>query len=164
MRGHYDHDVKRFGEPYACGDIQAREQMKDVLINMQMTLIITLRSAFMDDIDLDFNMLQTASDDCRVNAGVCLGQLSQRLSDSAKAQAMYPQHMVSSYSSNATLAPPMSPSLAYSSSRSTQSSGGYLSASDTRQYVRPIRKHQSVGQHCQTSYARQNMAVFRNST
>lgn len=120
VRGHYEHDLKRFGEQYACGDIQAREQMKDILINLQMTLIITLRSVYMDGMDLDFNALQTSSDDCRVNAGVCLGQLSQRLSDAAKAQAYYPQHI--SYSSGSSLMPPMSPSLAYSSSRSTHSS------------------------------------------
>ena len=117
VRGHYDHDVKRFGEQYACGDGQAREQMKDVLINLQMTLIINLRSIMMDDLDLDFNALQSASDDCRVNAGVCLGQLSQRLSSSLQAQAYYP-----SSSTASTLLPPMSPSLGYSSSRSTHSS------------------------------------------
>lgn len=90
MRGHYDHDVKRFGEQYACGDGQAREQMQDVLINLQTSLIITLHSIMMDDVDLDFNTLQSASDDCRVNAGVCLGQLSQRLSSAIQAQAYYP--------------------------------------------------------------------------
>ena len=121
VRGHFDHDFKRFGEQYACGDIQARESMKDVLISLQMTLIIALRSSGMDDVDLDFEALQTASDDCRVNAGVCLGQLSQRLSDAAKAQAMYPPNAMG-YSSRQGLQPPMAPSLAYSSSRSTHSS------------------------------------------
>ncbi|OAP60497.1 hypothetical protein AYL99_05499 [Fonsecaea erecta] len=120
VRGHYEHDLKRFGEPYACGDIQAREQLKDVLINLQMSLIITLRTVYMDGIELDFVALQTASDDCRVNAGVCLGQLSQRLSDVMKAQAFYPQTL--SYSSSPGLLPPLSPSLGYSSSRSTHSS------------------------------------------
>ncbi|KAJ4516337.1 hypothetical protein HRR83_001666 [Exophiala dermatitidis] len=102
--------------------------MKDVLINLQLTLINTLRSVYMDGIDLDFQVLLTASDDSRVNAAVCLGQLSQRLSDAAKAQAYYPPSMSmssSSYSSPASagrLMPPMSPSLGYSSSRSTQSS------------------------------------------
>ncbi|KAL2443740.1 hypothetical protein ABEF95_011431 [Exophiala dermatitidis] len=125
VRGHYEHDLKRFGEQYACGDIQAREQMKDVLISLQLTLINTLRSVYMDGIDLDFQVLLTASDDSRVNAAVCLGQLSQRLSDAAKAQAYYPLSISSSsYSSPAArgLMPPMSPSLGYSSSRSTQSS------------------------------------------
>jgi len=98
--------------------------MKDVLINLQMTLIISLRSVLLDDMELDFAPLQTASDDCRVNAGVCLGQLSQRLSDSAKAQAMYPQNMTG-YPSSPSLMPPMTPSLAYSSSRSTQSSATF---------------------------------------
>ncbi len=121
VRGHFDHDFRRFGEPYACGDIQARESMKDVLINLQMTLIIALRSSGMDDVDLDFDALQTASDDCRVNAGVCLGQLSQRLSDAAKAQAMYPPNSMG-YSKRSGLVSRTAPSLAYSSSRSTHSS------------------------------------------
>jgi hypothetical protein len=75
----------------------------------------------MDDVDLDFDALQTSSDDCRVNAGVCLGQLSQRLSDVAKAQAMYPPNAMG-YSNGLGMLPPMAPSLAYSSSRSTHSS------------------------------------------
>lgn len=99
--------------------------MKDVLINLQMTLIITLRTVYMDEVDVDFDALQTASDDCRVNAGVCLGQLSQRLSDHAKAQAMYPHNQMSGYANGTGLMPPMSPGLAYSSSRSTHSSSGY---------------------------------------
>lgn len=123
VRGHYDHDVKRFGEQYACGDGQAREQMKDVLINLQMTLIITLRSIMMDDVELDFGVLQAASDDCRVNAGVCLGQLSQRLSSAIQAQAYFPNSATGSVvGGGGTLLPPMSPSLGYSSSRSTHSS------------------------------------------
>ncbi|KIW32256.1 uncharacterized protein PV07_03816 [Cladophialophora immunda] len=123
VRGHYEHDLKRFGEPYACGDIQAREQLKDVLITLQMSLIITLRTVYMDGIELDFLALQAASDDCRVNAGVCLGQLSQRLSDAMRAQAFYPQTL--SYSSAPGLLPPLSPSLGYSSSRSTHSSAAF---------------------------------------
>ncbi|KIX02513.1 uncharacterized protein Z518_08454 [Rhinocladiella mackenziei CBS 650.93] len=123
VRGHYEHDLKRFGEQYACGDIQAREQMKDVLINLQMTLIITLRTVYMDDMELDFHALQTASDDCRANAGVCLGQWSQRLSDAVKAQAFYPPN--TPYPSGSALIPPISPSLGYSSSRSTQSSSAF---------------------------------------
>ncbi len=122
VRGHYEHDLKRFGEQYACGDIQAREQMKDILINLQMTLIITLRNVYMDNMDLDFHALQTSSDDCRVNAGVCLGQLSQRLAEAVRAQAHHPASM--SHSSGSGLMPPMSPSLGYSSSRSTHSSTG----------------------------------------
>ncbi|KAJ9606679.1 hypothetical protein H2200_008687 [Cladophialophora chaetospira] len=123
VRGHYEHDLKRFGEPYACGDIQARDQMKDVLINLQMSMVITLKTVYMDGIEPDFPTLQTTSDDCRVNAGVCLGQLSQRLSDAVKAQAFYPSQ--SSYSSNSGLVPPLSPSLGYSSSRSTYSSAAF---------------------------------------
>lgn len=126
VRGHYDHDVKRFGEQYTCGDSQAREQMKDVLINLQMRLIIALRTVMMDEMELDFDALQTASDDGRVNTGVCLGQLSQRLSSNLQAQAHYPTHRVSSYASSSTSASaltlPVSSSLRYANSRSTQSS------------------------------------------
>jgi hypothetical protein len=118
VKGQYDRDLKRFGEPVACGDAKAREQMKDVLINLQMALIISLRGVSMDDGDIDFEALQQTSDDCRTNAGVCLGQLSQRLSDTAKAQAMISETEV-------TLLPepqqPKHASLAYSSSRSTRS-------------------------------------------
>lgn len=122
VRGAFEYDLKRFGEPYACGDIQARESMKDVLINLQMGLIISLRSSgILDDADLDLDALQMASDDCRVNAGVCLGQLSQRLSDAAKAQAMYPPNSMR-YSKRSGRVLPAAPSLAYSSSRSTHSS------------------------------------------
>ncbi|KIW67004.1 hypothetical protein PV04_06282 [Phialophora macrospora] len=121
VRDHFEHDLKRFGEPYVWGDIQARDQMKDVLINLQMSLIINLKTVYMDGIELDFPTLQTTSDDSRVNAGVCLGQLSQRLSGAAKAQAFVPQQ--SAYSSGGSgFLPPLSPSLGYSSSRSTYSS------------------------------------------
>ncbi|KIW20058.1 hypothetical protein PV08_00633 [Exophiala spinifera] len=122
VRGHYEHDLKRFGEQYACGDIQAREGMKDILINLQMTLIITLRTVYMDNMDLDFNALQTTSDNCRVNAGVCLGQLSQRLSEAVRAQAHHPTSIAASNTSGLMI--PLSPSIGYSSSRSTFSSSG----------------------------------------
>ncbi|ETN42926.1 uncharacterized protein HMPREF1541_02084 [Cyphellophora europaea CBS 101466] len=119
VKGQYDRDLKRFGEPFACGDSQAREQMKDVLINLQMALIISLRGVSMDDGDVDFESLQQTSDDCRTNASVCLGQLSQRLSDTAKAQAMIPEaemlRLPAAQSSKTAQ------SLAYSSSRSTRS-------------------------------------------
>ncbi len=98
--------------------------MKDVLINLQMSLIINLKTVYMDGTELDFPILQSTSDDCRVNAGVCLGQLSQRSSDAAKAQAFYPP--TSSYSAGSGLVPPLSPSLGnFSSGRSTFSSTAF---------------------------------------
>lgn len=118
VKGQYDRDLRRFGEPFVCGDGQAREQMKDVLINLQMALIISLRGISMDDGDIDFESLQQTSDDCRTNAGVCLGQLSQRLSDTAKAQALFPETEMMRLPA---AQPPKNPSLAYSSSRSTRS-------------------------------------------
>jgi hypothetical protein len=121
VRGHYDHDLKRFGEPYACGDIQAREQMKDVLINLQIALITGLNRVWMDDGEIDYNEMQSVSDDSRVNAGVCLGQLSQRLSDALRAQSMYPPN--NGMYPPGTMLKASTPALQYSSSRSTNSSG-----------------------------------------
>ena len=121
VRGHYDHDLKRFGEPYACGDIEAREQMKDVLINLQIALLSRLNGVWMDDVEIDYNEMQSVSDDSRVNAGVCLGQLSQRLSDALKAQSMYPPN--NGMYPPGTMLKASPTALQYSSSRSTNSSG-----------------------------------------
>ena len=119
IQGHYDHDLKRFGEPYACGDSQAREQMKDVLITLQITVLSSLQGVWIDDADLDYAALQSASDDSRVNAVVSLGQLSQRISAAAAANAMLPEHNMSYPVGSDRM--PLSPSLHYSSSRSTRS-------------------------------------------
>ncbi|RMZ92730.1 hypothetical protein DV736_g11, partial [Chaetothyriales sp. CBS 134916] len=125
VKGQFNYEHRRWAEPYAVGDIQAREQMKDVLIALQMTVVIVLRTVYMDEIDVDFNALQTASDDCRVNASVCLGQLSQRLSDQAKVVAMWPQaRLKNSYHYGIPAMPPASPDLTDSTSHSTFSSSG----------------------------------------
>jgi len=119
IQGQYDHDLKRFGEAYACGDSQAREQMKDVLITLQITVLSSLQGVWIDDADLDYAALQSASDDSRVNAVVCLGQLSQRISAAAAANAMLPEHSMPYPVGSDRM--PSSPSLQYSSSRSTRS-------------------------------------------
>ena len=119
IKGQYDHDLKRFGESYACGDSQAREQMKDVLITLQITVLSSLQGMWIDDSALDYEALQLASDDSRVNAVVCLGQLSQRISAAAAANAMLPEHHMPYAVGSDRM--PMSPSLQYSSSRSTRS-------------------------------------------
>ncbi|KPI41079.1 uncharacterized protein AB675_8032 [Cyphellophora attinorum] len=99
VKGQYDRDFKRFGEQLACGDNLAREQMKDVLINLQMALIISLRGVSMGgDENLDFDSLQQTSDDCRTNA----------------ADAMMPE-------SELELPNTKYASIGYSSSRSTRS-------------------------------------------
>ena len=136
VKGQYDRDHKRFGEQLVCGDAQAREQMKDVLINLQMALIISLRGVSLDNNDLDFEALQQTSDDCRTNAGVCLGQLSQRLSDAAKAEAMMSE-------SDLALPTPKYASIGYSSSRSTRST--HSSGRDPR--TPPQSVHDDYAQH-----------------
>ena len=119
IQGQYDHDHKRFGESYGCGDSQAREQMKDVLITLQITVLSSLQGMWIDDSALDYEALQSASDDSRVNAVVCLGQLSQRISAAAAANAMLPQHQMPYPVASDRM--PVSPSLQYSSSLSTRS-------------------------------------------
>ncbi|OAL28818.1 hypothetical protein AYO22_02683 [Fonsecaea multimorphosa] len=115
----YDHDVRRFGETYARGDATAREQMKDILINLQQAVISHLREVFMDEATLDLHMLKETSDDCRVNATVCLGQLYQRMSTATAAMKQISRPYIDE--SDKVQLPG---SLAYSSSRSTHSSLG----------------------------------------
>ncbi|KAM5434674.1 hypothetical protein MferCBS31731_006620 [Microsporum ferrugineum] len=80
VQGQYEENLMRLGNAYANGDQNAREALKDVVINLQLTLLATLRMALLDNLDLDFDALQRASDESRVNALVCLFQLGQRLS------------------------------------------------------------------------------------
>ncbi|OAL34792.1 hypothetical protein AYO20_05987 [Fonsecaea nubica] len=115
----YDHDVRRFGETYARGDAIAREQMKDILINLQQAVISHLREVFMDEATLNLHMLKETSDDCRVNATVCLGQLYQRMSTATAAMKQIARPSIDD--SDKVQLPG---SLAYSSSRSTHSSFG----------------------------------------
>lgn len=93
--------------------------MKDILITLQQAVISHLREVFMDDTALDLHALKETSDDCRVNATVCLGQLYQRMSS---ATAAVKQNSKPYLDSTDPLQLP--PSLAYSSSRSTHSSFG----------------------------------------
>lgn len=118
VQSQYDHDFRRFGETYARGDAVAREQMRDVVITLQ-KVITHLREVFMDDASLDLRMLKETSDDSRVNATVCLGQLYQRMSTAAASM----KEMSRSYCGEAEQQA-ASNTLAYSSSQSTNSSTG----------------------------------------
>ncbi|KAL8243675.1 hypothetical protein R6Q59_009933 [Mikania micrantha] len=84
VRGYYEHDAKRFGSAYTAGDAIARGQLKDALINLQMTVLSGLQSVILNGKAIEYDAIQAASDDCRINVGVCLGQLSQRISQAAK--------------------------------------------------------------------------------
>lgn len=147
IQGQYTYDMKRFGETYACGDPQAREQMKDVLITLQDAVLSNLQNVWMDDEPLDCTALQTASDDSRVNAMVCLGQLSQRISAAAAATARLPRENMLYPVKNDLM--PLSPSLQYSSSRSTQSSGGSSSQPMTPEPLMDRITQMTQGQYVQ---------------
>ena len=62
--------------------------MKDVLITLQMEVMSTLGRVEENDSKLNFEELQQVSDECRVNAVVCLGQLYQRLAYSQNANLL----------------------------------------------------------------------------
>ncbi|KIW99972.1 uncharacterized protein Z518_10900 [Rhinocladiella mackenziei CBS 650.93] len=119
VQSQYDHDVRRFGETYARGDSTAREQMKDILITLQQVVITHLREVYMDEAALDLHTLRETSDDSRVNATVCLGQLYQRMSTATAAMKQISRPYLDE--PDKTQLPG---SLAYSSSRSTHSSFG----------------------------------------
>ncbi|KAL2005136.1 hypothetical protein VTN00DRAFT_2986 [Thermoascus crustaceus] len=88
VQGEYDNNYRRFGERYAQGDQIAREQLKDIIINLQSALLINLRLLWQnDDAEPDFAALQTASDNSRIDAVVALCQLYQRLASAAPLQA-----------------------------------------------------------------------------
>lgn len=119
VQGYFDADSKRLGHSYLIGDPTAQFQLRDVLFSLR-TLVSDLQSALLDSKELDYKELQHASDTCRVNAGVCLGQLSQRLTEMSDLSRMHHQSPPAYVSG----VPPMgSPSLHYSSSQSTHSSG-----------------------------------------
>lgn len=83
IQGQYDNDFRRFGQKYAQGDRIAGEQMKDIIINLQMALLMNLRVALVDDVELDFGALQLVSDKNRVDAVMALCQLYQRMASAA---------------------------------------------------------------------------------
>ncbi len=121
--------------------------MKDVLITLQDAVLSNLQNVWMDDEPLDCTALQTASDDSRVNAMVCLGQLSQRISAAAAATARLPRENMLYPVKNDLM--PLSPSLQYSSSRSTQSSGGSSSQPMTPEPLMDRITQMTQGQYVQ---------------
>ncbi|KAF7505848.1 hypothetical protein GJ744_012470 [Endocarpon pusillum] len=86
VQGQYDSDFRKYGETYARGDNIAREQLKDVLITLQMAVLSNLTGVWTGTRSLDYKALQAATDDSRVNAVLCLIQWQQRLSSAATAQ------------------------------------------------------------------------------
>ncbi|KAL9107175.1 MAG: hypothetical protein Q9227_007875 [Pyrenula ochraceoflavens] len=75
----YDQGYSRFGATFAKGDATAREQLKDIIISLQIGVLSELRCAWSDDTAVDYRSLQNASNENRTNTVVCLGQLYQRM-------------------------------------------------------------------------------------
>ena len=119
VQGQYESDFRKFGVTYARGDGIVREQLKDVLITLQMAVLSNLTGVWMGIRTLDHKALQIASDDSRVNAVLCLFQWQQRLSSAATAQ----QQKSTSYPLGRS-SRPMSPPLTNVSSHSDRSSLG----------------------------------------
>lgn len=121
VQGYFDADSKRLGHAYSVGDFTAQMQLRDVLLHLK-TLVGDLQDVLLDEKQIDFRILQDASDHCRVNAGVCLGQLSQRL---ANANPMYMQSPPAYMSGVPPMHTPMqSPGSHYSQTPSMHSSIG----------------------------------------
>lgn len=122
IQGYFDADFRRFGAAYKYGDYKAQVELRDVLLGLK-NLVGDLQDVLLDDNQIDFRQLQETSDVCRANAGVCLGQLSQRLAQvRSDSMAMPFQSPPPQYMSSVPSVDSAGPH--YSSSRSTDSSSG----------------------------------------
>ncbi|KAJ9199865.1 hypothetical protein DTO164E3_4322 [Paecilomyces variotii] len=79
----YDSNFRRFGTRYEQGDQIAREQMKDIIIKLQMALLKNLSGASNGDVEVDFAVLQMVSEDSRLRAIRALYELYQRMEAAA---------------------------------------------------------------------------------
>ncbi|KAJ9267163.1 hypothetical protein DTO212C5_6081 [Paecilomyces variotii] len=79
----YDSNFRRFGTRYEQGDQIAREQMKDIIIKLQMALLKSLSGASNGDVEVDFAVLQMVSEDSRFSAIRALYELYQRMEAAA---------------------------------------------------------------------------------
>lgn len=89
---------------YALGDHIAREQLKDIVINLQMALLTNLSESLTRDVELNLGVLQIASDNSRVDAVMAMCQLYQRLSQ-AEPLRITPTSRVSTLSSGMGYSP-----------------------------------------------------------
>ncbi|KAJ5440386.1 hypothetical protein N7491_002792 [Penicillium cf. griseofulvum] len=87
LRGHaeiqslYDEHLRELGQQYEKGDGTAREQMKDIIIRLQETLLTQLREAEEQGATLDLVMLQMEIDEVRIRALAIMDELYERLSN-----------------------------------------------------------------------------------
>ncbi|KAH8689950.1 hypothetical protein BGW36DRAFT_432915 [Talaromyces proteolyticus] len=76
---------------YTRGDPVVREQLKEIIINLQMTLLTNLRISLANDtIEIELDALRAASDNNRVDSSMALCQLSQRLASTVTTPAPPP--------------------------------------------------------------------------
>lgn len=78
--------LERFGEAYVRGDSETREQLKDILIAIQTTVLSSLRRALTDDVRLDYPAVRSELQKNEDNAVDCLWRLSRNLSVRAAAR------------------------------------------------------------------------------
>ncbi|MCJ1306644.1 hypothetical protein MMC25_000287 [Agyrium rufum] len=79
VQSQYDHEYRRWGNPFAEGDQVAREELKDILILLQGQIILNLKIAWQQDTSVNFGELQETSDTGQDRAIMCLLQLQQRI-------------------------------------------------------------------------------------
>lgn len=80
---HWNAHAARLGARYEEGDSIAREQMKDIVINLQWALLTHLRCAGENNVSIDILALLSASDYGRARTISVLHELYQRLAQTA---------------------------------------------------------------------------------
>ena len=78
-----ENGIERFGPKYAAGDKIALDSLKDILIDLQGSLLKHLRQAQEDDNMTDFTVLVDASDIGRIKTVTVLNELYMRVAMSA---------------------------------------------------------------------------------
>ncbi|KAL9019162.1 MAG: hypothetical protein Q9185_003543 [Variospora sp. 1 TL-2023] len=74
-----ENGIERFGDRYAAGDSLAVNSLKDIVIDLQGSVIKHLRQAHEDDDMTDFTILVDASDIGRIRAVTVLNELYMRI-------------------------------------------------------------------------------------
>ncbi|KAL8653275.1 MAG: hypothetical protein Q9210_002202, partial [Variospora velana] len=120
-----ENGIERFGDRYAAGDSLAVNSLKDIVIDLQGSLIRHLRQAQEDDDMTDFTILVDASDIGRIRAVTVLNELYMRIAmGNTIAQAPFGDmgsftnprmasqygHTLSNVSPQAAIGPPSQPS------------------------------------------------------
>ncbi|KAL9137649.1 MAG: hypothetical protein Q9175_001138 [Cornicularia normoerica] len=83
-----DNGIERYGSKFATGDKVATEALRNILINLQGTLLRHLWSAQEDDSVRDFHILVDASDFGRIQSVTVLNELYMRMAQAAPLHQM----------------------------------------------------------------------------